>query len=90
VPPKRWAVVVSAWLNSSKFGLLLRRHANSGIANGQFNPLAAIAHFACPQHDLALLVNLQALLSRLSRICRSRIGSTISVPSFFCVCRSKR
>ena len=28
------------------------------------------------------LVNLQALLNRLSRICRSRMGSTVSCPRF--------
>src|SRR5262249_13128908 len=63
--------------------LLLRGHANAGIGDGELDEAAAIAHPACRKPDLArALVNLQALLNRLSRICRSRIGSTVNAPRF--------
>ena len=61
--------------------LLLGRHADAGVGDGQAQ--------SSRRRSLTLrarsvtspsLVNLQALLNRLSRICRSRMGSTVSVP----------
>ena len=74
VPPNFCAVVASAWLNSSNsLGLLLRRHADAGVGHRKLDPVAAV-----PLRALSVtspsLVNLQALLKRLSRICRSRMG----------------
>ena len=41
--------------------LLLRRHADAGIGDGQLNPVAAVADPACPQLDLALLGELAGI-----------------------------
>ena len=52
----------------------------SATANSiQFRPSAT---FRTRSLTSPCLVNLQALLSRLSRICRSRMGSTVSEPRF--------
>jgi hypothetical protein len=54
VPPKRCAVVLSAWANSSNSGLLLRRHADPGVGHRELDPLASVCHLARPQLNLAL------------------------------------
>ena len=38
-----------------QLGLLLGRHADAGIGDGQLNPVAAVPDPACPQLDLAVL-----------------------------------
>ena len=45
----------SACVNSSKLGLLLRRHADA-VSICELDPIAAIDHFLHPQSHLALLV----------------------------------
>src|SRR5262249_22788100 len=83
VPPKRCAVVVSAWLNSSNslaFCSAVMPMPVSAIANStQRPPLATLRARSLTSPSL---VNLQALLNRLSSICRSRMGSTINAPRF--------
>src|SRR5262249_45006518 len=83
VPPKRWAVEASAWLNSSNslaccsgvMPMPVSETANST----KLPPLLTVraASLTSPA-----LVNLQALLRRLSRICRSRMASTVNAPRF--------
>src|SRR5262245_57557429 len=81
VPPKRCAVEASAWVNSSKIlaccsGVMpipLSETATS-IQSRPSNSLCALS-LTSPS-----LVNLQALLRRLNRICRRRMGSTVSEP----------
>src|SRR6516225_9876535 len=83
VPPKFWAVVASAWLNSSNsfaccsavMPIPVSETANST------KPLPLLTLRAASLTSPAL-VNLHALLRRLSRICRSRMGSTVNVPRF--------
>jgi hypothetical protein len=58
-----------------QFRLLFGGQADTGIRDGKLNPVVSVRHLAHPQRDLAR-VNLQALLNKLSGICRSRIGST--------------
>ena len=60
--------------------LLLRRHADAGVGHGEFDPVVTVGDPPRPQLDLAL--NLQALLSRLSRICLSRMESAVSGATF--------
>ena len=61
------AVVASAWVNSSNsFAAAPPSSRNPRIGHGKLDPVAAIGHSA-RLPDLALL-NLQALLNRLSRI----------------------
>jgi hypothetical protein len=62
--------------------LLLRGHPNAGVGDGELDEAAAIAHLRAASLTSPALVNLQALLSRLSRICRSRMGSTDNAPRF--------
>ena len=79
VPPKRRAVEESAWVNSSNSFACC-----SGVMP---MPVSATANSttlwpstrrgATVRVTSPFLVNLQALLSRLSRICRRRIGSTV-------------
>jgi hypothetical protein len=63
-----------------QLGLLLGCHADAGIGNGNLDPVATIHHLFDAQLNPPSLVNLQALLKRLRRICRSRMGSMISGP----------
>ena len=83
VPPNCWAVEASAWVNSwNSFACcsgVMPMPVSETASSIQSRPSA---HPARPQPTSPSLVNLQALLSRLSRICRSRIGSTVSVPRF--------
>ena len=49
VPPKRCAVVASAWAELlEQLRLLLGRHADAGIGDRQLNPVAAVGHPAAP------------------------------------------
>jgi hypothetical protein len=66
-------------------------------SDAELNPMAAVADPAPAQRQpapaqrrLPSFVNLQALLRRLSRICRSRMGSTVRVPRFSCTSWSRR
>jgi hypothetical protein len=52
----------------------------AAVSYRELDPVAPVDYPPRPQLDFALLVNLQALLNRLSRICRSRMGSTVSGP----------
>ena len=68
VPPKRCAVVASAWLNScEQLRLLLRRHADAGIGDGKLDPAAAVADPARPQRDLALLGELAGIAQEIEQ-----------------------
>jgi hypothetical protein len=62
------------------FCLLLRRHSDAGVGYCELDPVAVVNQPSRSQPNLACLVNLQALLNKLSRICRSRIGSAVSAP----------
>src|SRR5262249_26204169 len=83
VPPKRCAVVASAWLNSSNSlaccSGVMPMPVSATANSTQRPPLATLRarNVTSPS-----LVNLQALLRRLSSICRSRIGSTVNAPRF--------
>ena len=56
VPPKRCAVVASAWVNSSNsFACCSGGHADAGVGDRELDEAAAIAHLACRKLDLALL-----------------------------------
>src|SRR5262249_19980069 len=60
--------------------LLLCGHADAGVGYSELDEVAAIAHPARPSFTSPAFVNLQALLRRLRRICRSRIGPTVNPP----------
>ena len=83
VPPKRCAVVASAWVNSSNsFACcsgVMPMPVSETDSSIQSRPSATLR--ACSLTSPSL-VNLQALLNRLSRICRSRMGSTVRAPRF--------
>src|ERR1700757_4072898 len=66
---------------AGELGLLFRGHADAGVGDGELDEAAAIDLRAASLTSPAL-VNLQALLRRLSRICRSRMGSTVNAPRF--------
>src|SRR5882724_3438802 len=91
VPPYCRAVEESAWVNSSNSlaccaGVIPM--PVSATANSiQLRPLTT---FLTCSVTSPCLVNLQALLNRLSRICRSRMGSTISWPRFAWASRTSR
>ena len=54
--------MASAWLNSSNsLRLLLRRHADAGVGDGELDPVAAVADLARPQRHLALLGELAGI-----------------------------
>ena len=60
--------------------LLLRGRPDTAVGHGHLDPVAPVDQPSRLELDLALLVNLQALLNRLNRICRRRMGSTVSEP----------
>src|SRR5262249_17509126 len=83
VPPYRCSVVESAWVNSS--------NSLACCSSVMPMPVSATANSIQLRPSTILrtrsaispcLVNLQALLRRLSRICRSRMGSVVTAPSF--------
>jgi hypothetical protein len=78
VPPKRCAVVLSAWLNSwNSFAYcsgVMPMAVSATATSIHSRPLATRRARSLTSPSL---VNLQALLRRLSRICRSRMGSTV-------------
>src|SRR5262249_31736414 len=81
VPPKFCAVAASAWLNSSNsFACCsgVMPMPVSETANSTKSP--PLLTLRAASLTSPALVNLQALLRRLSRICRSRMGSTVSAP----------
>src|SRR5262249_51581336 len=47
--------------------LLLRSHANAGISNGKFDPVASVCHPARPQRDLALLGELKGIAQQVEQ-----------------------
>src|SRR5215472_17108946 len=53
-------------------------------------PLPPLATLRACSLTSPCLVNLQALLSRLSSICRSRMGSTVRTPRFSCASTTRR
>src|SRR5262245_17374811 len=83
VPPKRRAVAASAWLNSSNSfaccSAVMPMPVSTTASSIPLPPLATLR--ACSLTS-PCLVNLQALLSRLSSICRSRMGSAVRTPRF--------
>src|SRR5262245_57995206 len=83
VPPKRCAVEASACVNSSKILVccsgVMPIPESATATSIQSPPLRTRRARSLTS---PCLVNLQALLKRLSRICRSRMGSTIRVPRF--------
>src|SRR5262245_57752454 len=91
VPPKCLAVEASAWTNSSNtfaccsgvMPMPVSMTANSI----QLHPSEILR---VRSETSPCLVNLQALLNRLSRICRSRIGSTVSRPRLSWASTSRR
>src|SRR5262245_3944353 len=82
VPPKRCAVVASAWLNSLKsFACcsgVMPMPLSATATSIQSRPSTNLR--ACSLTSPSF-VNLQALLNRLNRICRSRMGSTVREPT---------
>src|SRR5436305_9402512 len=83
VPPNFCAVEASAWLNSSNSfaccSAVMPMPVSETANSTKLLPLLTLhaASLTSPA-----LVNLQALLRRLSRICRSRMGSTVRAPRF--------
>src|SRR5262249_29106140 len=83
VPRKCCGVVASAWLNSSNSlaccSAVMPMPVSETANSTKLLPLLTLraASLTSPA-----LVNLQALLRRLSSICRSRMGSTVRVPRF--------
>ena len=47
--------------------LLLRRHADAGVGDGQLDPVAAVDHLARPQLDLALLGELAGIAQQVEQ-----------------------
>src|SRR5262249_48808478 len=82
VPPKRRAVKESACANSSNSlaccSAVIPMPVSDTANSIQFAPSATLRTRSATSPSL---VNLQALLNRLSRICRSRMGSTVSCPT---------
>src|SRR6201987_4765690 len=85
VPPYCRAVDESAWVNSSNSlaccSAVMPMPVSVTANSTQLRPSITLCtrSFTSP-----CVVNLQALLNRLSRIWRSRMGSTVSIPSFSC------
>src|SRR6516164_1541389 len=83
VPPKRCAVAASAWLNASNSfaccSAVMPMPVSTTASSIQSRPSTTLRARSLTS---PCLVNLQALLSRLSRICRSRMGSTVRTPRF--------
>src|SRR5262249_41363683 len=91
VPPKRCAVVASAWLNSSNSlaccSAVMPMPVSATASSIQSRPSATLRARSVTSPSL---VNLKALLNRLSSICRSRMGSTVRVPRLSCASTSRR
>src|SRR6516162_4575786 len=83
VPPNFCAVVASAWLNSSNnfacCSAVMPMPVSATASSIQSRPLATLRARSLTSPSL---VNLQALLRKLSSICRSRMVSTINAPRF--------
>src|SRR5262249_30641977 len=83
VPPKCCAVEASAWLNSSNSfaccSAVIPMPVSATAISIQSRPLATLRARSLTSPSL---VNLQALVNRLSRICRSRMESTVTAPRF--------
>src|SRR6266699_1624626 len=91
VPPYCRAVEESAWVNSSNnlaccSGVMPMPVSATAISI-QLRPSTTLLTRSATS---PCLVNLQALLNRLSRICRSRMGSTVTCPRFSWVSRMSR
>jgi len=83
VPPKRCAVVASAWLNfSNSFPCCSAVVPMPVSETANSTKLLPLLTLRATSLTSPALVNLQALLNRLSRICRSRMGSTVNAPRF--------
>src|SRR5262245_5935110 len=91
VPPKFCAVEASAWANSSNSfaccSAVMPMPVSETANSTKLLPLLTLraASLTSPA-----LVNLQALLRRLSRICRSRIGSTVNASRLFWASTTRR
>src|SRR6516162_6384209 len=85
VPPKRCAVVASAWLNSSNsfacWSAVMPMPVSATAISIQSRPSRTRRARSLTS---PCSVNLHALLKRLSRICRNRMGSRVIVPRFSC------
>src|SRR5262245_22549173 len=83
VPPKRCAVAESAWLNSSNnlacCSAVMPMPVSETANSTKLLPLLTLRATSLTS---PALVNLHALLRRLSSICRSRMGSTVNAPRF--------
>src|SRR5262249_4453886 len=83
VPPKRCAVVTSAWLNSSNSLACCSAVMPMPVSETQNSTkLLPLLTLRAASLTSPCLVNLKALLNRLSSICRSRMGSTVNGPRF--------
>src|SRR5215831_6896455 len=91
VPPWRCAVDESACVNSANSlaccSAVMPMPVSATANSIQVRPSTTLRTFSLTS---PCVVNLQALLNRLSRICRSRMGSTVSAPSFSCVSTTRR
>ena len=68
MPPKRCAVVASAWVNSSNsFACCSGGHADASIGDGKLDPVAAVGHPARLQLDLALLRELAGIAQQIEQ-----------------------
>src|SRR5262249_54181886 len=81
VPPKRCAVVASAWVNSSNsFACCSAVMPMTVSETANSTKLLPLLTLRAASLTSPALVNLHALLRRLSSICRSRMGSTVNAP----------
>src|SRR5262252_2066420 len=84
VPPKRCAVVLSAWLNSANSlaccSAVMPMPVSETDTSIQSRPFLTLLALSLTSPSL---VNLQALLKRLNRTCRRRMGSTVRDPRSF-------
>jgi hypothetical protein len=80
VPPNFCAVVASAWQLLEQLCLLLCGHPDAGVGDGELDEVAAIAHPASASLTSPALVNLQALLRRLSKR-RNRSRTVLPISS---------
>src|SRR5262249_40165504 len=67
VPPKRCAVVASAWVNSSNSLACCRCHADPGVGHGKLDPLLTVGDPPRPQRDLALLGELKGIAQQIEQ-----------------------
>jgi hypothetical protein len=65
-----------------QFCLLLCGHADAGVGDCDSTKLLPLLTLRAASLTSPALVNLHALLNRLSSICRSRMGSTVNSPRF--------